>query len=173
MKILVLAILMLWPIGARATSSEGIESCDTIRGEIVCGSEDELAQVRRAYNAGDAGPDMPSGSFVDRGTGYCYGASGGCSTPIPATLYVNGVTESPQINVRCGGPDIGDRCVACTADGHCDMRNATNGMGTSGTLYVNSTVHLSCDPGWTLVEVGTSLGTTQKCAAVGDLRDPK
>jgi len=32
---------------------------------------------------------------------------------------------------------------------------------------------LRCDPGWTLVEVGTSLKTTQKCARVGDLRDPK
>ena len=94
--------------------SGGVKSCETIRGDMVCGSEDELAQIRKAYNVG-----TPSTSTYKSTT-----------VPIPS----------------------------------------------EGTLYVNAPHPSYCDPGWTLVQVGSaSLPTSNpmKCAPVGDLRDPK
>ena len=100
---------------------------------------------------------------------------------------INCVAGCLPLHVRCGGPDIGDSCVmedskgnkwTCGADGNCPSEGKAANAQVLSELYsavTGSIPPLSprCEPGWTLVTVATQSGSVPKCAAVGDLRDPK
>jgi len=98
--------ILLWPSGAQAQSSQsGVINCETIQGDMVCGSEEEIQKYAREKDMHNATTGM-GGSVISLGTTVIGTGHPSYCKPGWTLVYVGSASFPISNPVKCAA--VGD-----------------------------------------------------------------